>query len=286
MGVSLQQWRIRIGTFIQHGHKGKFKPATLTLRRKSLTVPLQVVLILLSGDIESNPGPLTRQASQKSKFDYVNPNEIKDVNSSIEYFNKQFKFMESRISDLESEVTALQDQNMFLNRKCQQLEDQSRRDNLIFYGIKEESDIESWNDCEKKVRSVLKDVVGIKEADKDEVVGIERAHRLSSKKKKTSDQTPRPIIVKFTRWKTKDEICYKARNVFKNEEHKDSGYGVSDDYSTQVRETRKKLIPFLIRKRKELPDKKVFLKYDKLIVDKKQFQYDAESENIREIKYE
>ena len=81
----------------------------------------------------------------------MNPNEIKDVKSSIEYFNKQFKFMESRISDLESKVTTLQDQNMFLNRKCQQLEDQSLRDNLIFYSIKEESGIESWNDCENKV---------------------------------------------------------------------------------------------------------------------------------------
>jgi hypothetical protein len=230
---------------------------------------------------------ITRQKIQKSKVVYANPSDIRDLKASVEYSNKQFKAMESRIDDLETEITALYDENQKLNKKCQQLEDQSRRDNLIFYGIDEGTGKESWSDCEKKVRNVLKDKVGIKDADKDEVISIERAHRLSSKKTGTNQPNrPRPVIVKFTRWKIKDDICFKARNVFKEQVHKDSGYGVSEDYSVQVRETRAKLIPFLVQKRQELPDKSVYLKYDKLVADKKQFKWVPETDTIVEIKYE
>ena len=44
MGFSLQQWRIRVGTFLQHGPKQKFRPAMLTLGQKVFTVPLQFTL--------------------------------------------------------------------------------------------------------------------------------------------------------------------------------------------------------------------------------------------------
>ena len=294
MGISLQQWKIRVGTFVQHGPKQKFRPAMLTLGQKVFTVPLQLTLVmslllLLSGDIESNPGPVdTRQSKQKAKYVYANPGEIKDLKSSVEYFNKQFKNMETKINDLESELNTLYQENEKLSKKCQQLEDQSRRDNLIFYGIEEGVGKETWNDCERKVRKVLKEKVGIEDAENDLVISIERAHRLSSKKVSSRDRPSqaRPVIVKFSSWKTKEEICFKARKAFKDKVYRDAGYGVSEDFSVQVREARAKLVPFLLEKRRELPDKPVYLKYDKLVVDKKHYRYLSETETIAEIKHE
>ena len=91
---------------------------------------------------------------------------------------------------------------------CQNLESQSRRDNLIFYDIKEETRNETWTDCENKVRNLLKVKVGIPNADKESDVSIERAHRLGKKVKNPTKS--RPIIVKFSRWKTKDDVLYKT----------------------------------------------------------------------------
>ena len=46
----------------------------------------------------------------------------------------------------------------------------------------------TWNDCERKVRKVLKEKVGIEDAENDVVICIERAHRLSSKKVSSLDK--------------------------------------------------------------------------------------------------
>ena len=53
---------------------------------------------------------------------------------------------------------------------------------------------------------------------------------------------------------------------------KDAGeplsYGVSEDYSLSVRDVRKKLLFFMQEKHTEFPEKKVFMKYDTVVVDK------------------
>ena len=84
----------------------------------------------------------------------------------------------------------------------------------------------------------------------------------------------------------KEEICFEARKAFKDKVYRDAGYGVSEDFSVQVRETRAKLVPFLLKKRRELPDRPVYLKYDKLVVEKKHYRYLSKTETIAEIKHE
>ena len=72
--------------------------------------------------------------------------------------------METKINDLESELNTgtLYQENEKLSKKCQQLKDQSRRNNLIFYGT-EGAGKQTWSDCETKVRKVLKQKVGIED---------------------------------------------------------------------------------------------------------------------------
>ena len=48
----------------------------------------------------------------------------------------------------------------------------------------------------------------------------------------------------------------------------------------------KLVLSFLLEKRLELPDKPVYLKYDKSVVDKKHYRYLSETETIAEIKHE
>lgn len=69
-----------------------------------------------------------------------------------------------------------------------------------------------------------------------------------------------------------------GREKFKNQELKE--YGVSEDYSTKVRNIRKALIPHLIKFRQQYTDRKVFLKYDKLVVGKDTYVYNEETQRI------
>ena len=55
------------------------------------------------------------------------------------------------------------------------LEDRNRRDNLRIDGIKE-SHQETWDECEEKVKKILKEIMEI-----EEEISIERAHRTGIK---------------------------------------------------------------------------------------------------------
>ena len=55
----------------------------------------------------------------------------------------------------------------------------------------------------------------------------------------TYKDTPRPIVAKFVRYKDKERILGKAIKMLKS-----SGITVSEDYTRNVRDIRKKLIPF------------------------------------------
>ena len=56
-------------------------------------------------------------------------------------------------------------------------EGQSKRETVIFYGLPEKTD-ETWDMCERDVRSLMIDKMGLGHAEDDNVISIERAHRL------------------------------------------------------------------------------------------------------------
>lgn len=65
MGVSLELWRARIGTFMpkektRHGHVDVIRIWHATV---SLALRLCTFMLLLCAGVEPNPGPITRQTS-------------------------------------------------------------------------------------------------------------------------------------------------------------------------------------------------------------------------------
>ena len=94
-----------------------------------------------------------------------------------------------------------------------ELEDCSRRNNIRIEGIKEHNK-ESWEECERRVHSMLKELLDI------ENVEIERAHRAGRKNR----NKPRTIVCKLLRFKDKQNILRKAKllkgtNIFINEDY-------------------------------------------------------------------
>ena len=199
------QWRSRIGTFTQPVCK-HLKMAGIRVSKQTVTLTLRALLgcgllLIISGDVESNPGPtggdkqprsvqtLQTTLTQNTGGQVVSNDGSSTINSELSDIKVQLHDLSKQMTDLQTKVNNLTKENKELKQKCEKLESQSRRENLIFHGINEEPK-ETWNDTEKKVRTVLKEKLNIDNAEDQEAVSIERAHRLPTKDR----NKPRPII--------------------------------------------------------------------------------------------
>ena len=142
-----------------------------------------------------------------------------------------------------------------LIQRVDRLEDNSRRDNVIFYGIQESLTKETWNDCENIIQDIIRDH---KLVDEHTTVEICRAHRLG----KWDAEKNRPIIVKFAQYKIKDTIIGNAKNL------EDLDYSLSEDFCKNTSEIRKKLYNHgkAAKNRTNIPIKSFSVKYKTLNV--------------------
>ena len=134
-------------------------------------------------------------------------------------------------------------------------EDCSRRNNVRFDRIPE-TENETWEETETKLRKFLYD-----ELDITEELYIERAHRVarnqSSKEASNDLAKPRTIIAKLLDYKEKEEIMKRAFKL------KDTGFYIREDYSKETISIRKKLwedVKNLCKK-----GKYAVLKYEKIV---------------------
>ena len=119
-----------------------------------------------------------------------------------------------------------------LKEKTTDLEDRGRRNNLVFYGIKELSDKKNIENCEELVTQVIKQH-GIADFSGDYV--IERVHRLGPKKPGNGDK-PRPIICRFSSYKDKEHVLNHRYKL------KGTQFGISEDFSKTTLLIRNELI--------------------------------------------
>ena len=100
-----------------------------------------------------------------------------------------------------------------IHNKLVEPEDRLRRNNVRIDRIKEHNK-ESWEECERRVHSLLKELLDI------ENVETERVHRAGRK----SRNKPRTIVCKLLQFKDKQNILRKAKllkgtNIFINEDY-------------------------------------------------------------------
>lgn len=169
--------------------------------------------------------------------------EVENLKGHSEKMSKDCKAMSNDINMLNSKLSTM-------NGKTDYLENQSRRKNLIFDGIPE-STKEKWSDSEDKVRKILSESLNLDQKH----IELERVHR--SGKPPGRDERPRPIVVRFLRFKDRNAVLEKAKNL------KGSNIYINEDYSDAVRLKRKELIPAMkeARKRGDI----AYLRFDKLI---------------------
>ncbi|KAM7311099.1 uncharacterized protein ISCGN_008007 [Ixodes scapularis] len=165
------------------------------------------LLLLLSGDVERNPGPETRletMISQVLENQKQLKSELKEVKENQIASQQRQNAMADKITHLETALDVLQKSNqqilqlqgtlqsleelVYLQReKIADLEDRGRRNNLIVFGIPETPNETVENLKQSVINTVFQQQLGVT------VKTVERIHRLG----KRTDGKIRPVILKL-----------------------------------------------------------------------------------------
>lgn len=202
-------------------------------------------------------------SNQLHKLDILSDikTDVSELKRSVEYTNvlieevkKEQKSLKEDVVKLQSATATLASENVKLKMTLLDLQCRSMRNNLLIMGI-EEKEKETYETSEIIARVFMQERLGIPE---DEVRGIqlERVHRLGQRKEQGK---ARPLVVKFTNCKTKDQVLGLSRKL------KGTNLYMSNQYPAEVVDKRRKLIPIMKALRQK--GQKVRLVMDKLYVN-------------------
>ncbi|XP_075742505.1 protein partner of snf isoform X2 [Rhipicephalus microplus] len=243
------------------------------------------LLLLTAGDIETNPGSTSDSESESSSTNDLLKKILKqqrETTKSLKELTSDLKRVESVVTNVQEWVTSIEKeicrmqtleqkltvceeacsssniQLLELSAKVDDLENRSRRNNLVIYGINEEVD-KDWKSLEAIVKQeVFQKVLGI------EVKSLERIHRVG----KYHKERHRPIILRLYDFAEKNRILSCCSKL------KGPKIAISEDFSKIVCDTRQKLWHSAAQDRAE--GLKVSLIYDKLKVDGKLYVWDSQ----------
>lgn len=205
----------------------------------------KTVVELLVNNVNNRIDQLTRETQELKCSLQFSQKEIEDL-------TKKNVRLESESNSARAETTTIRETMTKITEKADYLEGQSKRNNVVVDGIPE-SQNESWKETEDKVRGVITEKLHL---DSSQMV-IERAHRTGNPSG-YSGKRPRPIVIKFLRYKDKMAVLGKAKDL------KGTNIYVNDDFTEAVRQKRKELIPAMkaARERGDI----AYIRYDRLIV--------------------
>ncbi|XP_077537499.1 uncharacterized protein LOC144149692 [Haemaphysalis longicornis] len=248
---------------------------------------IHCLLILLSGDIESNPGPLDDGAVILDELKKISAgqatllSEVQDLKTQLHTTEKTISDLSNRITQLEkhyqslstvqTQITALETGAGATARHIQTLEarfddaeNRWRRNNLIFYGLPDTNHSETFSESEELIKSLCSEHLNV-EIDPKE---LERAHRLGRHKPGQN----RPVIVKFTSFKTNETILSNGKKL------KGTAYSIGQDFSRSVQNSRKHLVAFARSKSTAFS-----CPYKTLLLGSKRYVFDEMSQTVKEI---
>lgn len=243
------------------------------------------LLLLLCGDVVLNPGMdtatlqkiLEGQEVIKAKLDSIKTNQAAQK-AALEQLSDRIFSLETRVTSLanlepavaECKVACEEQKHSVqtLLAKVDDLENRSRRCNLIFYGVPEgipaghpsgepeRKGPEPWSVSEQHIVDICSGKLGITPET------IQRAHRIG----KFRPGKIRALIANFASFKEKQDILLSAKKL------KGTNISLSEDFSQEVRNKRRPLLNFA--KSRKNDDTKVNLRYDTLYLDKVKYIYD------------
>ena len=191
--------------------------------------------------------------------------QVTGINGKLDTVLTDVGLLKSEVEQVKADYASLSSTVAFIDNRIDYLENQSRRNNIIFRNIPEEKG-EKWADSKSKIIKVIKDKLGMEVSSFE----IERAHRTAGK------SGARPMVVKFLSYDTRERVFSLKKKLA------GSDIGMDEDFSPQVREQRIRLV----EKMKEAKKLGFFAKlsFNKLIVEnascRETFMVDPKSENV------
>lgn len=151
-----------------------------------------------------------------------------------------------QLEEIMSEVKKLKEEKLEMMSKLDDLENRSRRNNLVLHGVPEPE--KGKEVCQEVVHSLFRDFVGLSAND----YSIERCHRTPSKPAGVQQsQKPRIIHVAFSSYLGKERVRKACISKFKENVYKGQKIFVSEDFSKRVLQQRKEKLDELKRLRGE-----------------------------------
>ena len=146
-----------------------------------------------------------------------------------------YKHLEADLAEVKKDVESKAD-NAFvseLERRIIDLQNRSRRNNLVFWNVPEGS--EKDGTMVEFIKNLLQEQM---ELDGAEDIEIMRAHRTPSAIRKDASK-PRPIHVYLLRYSYRQYILANVTKCLKDNQYKGSSLYISDNVTKEVREQRK-----------------------------------------------
>ena len=121
---------------------------------------------------------------------------IKELEDGLDFANTECESFKEKFDKLKCEINQLTDEKLYM-------EVYQRRENLRFFGIKEEADTEE--DAREVLVGFLKTELGMENADQIE---FQRVHRVG--KRVSSNGKPRQITARFLKYPQREEVMSNA----------------------------------------------------------------------------
>ena len=170
--------------------------------------------------------------------------------------------------DLRRDNETMRSQLEKADRAIVDLQCRSMRDNLLFVGIHEPEYVENDpEDVEKTLDSFLAQEMNI--TDK---IPFHRVHRMGTYE---SDDSPRPIVAKFERFKDRELVRRAAPQTLRGKP-----FGVREQIPKVIEDRRKQLYP-IMKKARSKQDNKVRLVRDKLFINSCEYVPDSDTRNSK-----
>ena len=173
----------------------------------------------------------------KTSLDFsgdVTENKIKEVSEHLEKIKIELKTTQRTQGDIFNTTSATK-------KKIIDLEDRSRRCNLRIDGVKESTN-ENWKETKSKVKLLLKENLEI-----NEIIEIDRAHRIALSDFKRDNNKPRTIVCKLLRYADKEKVLSKTKllhgtHIYINEDYSDETSQIRRELQLQAKKHRRRKI--------------------------------------------
>ena len=202
---------------------------------------------------------VTHEKNMKDGFSAMTE-QLSTMQSNVTDIMTQFQETKEKVTALETENDKLKLENAILLDRMDDLENRSRRNNVVFYGIKKEE----GENCETVLKTICREKLKI-----DRDIEFDRAHR-------TGKSADAPIVARCTFYKDRESILKSKRSLFGSE------IFVGEDFSKRTRQVRKALNGF--KKDLKKNGKKVAMVYDHLYVDDKKYYLSPSGDSLIEAK--